>query len=176
MREGVTASRLLEFMSALGAVVKTVARVYLVGGATAVLIGWRDSTIDVDLKVIPDREVLQSLPALKERLKINVELASPDDFIPPVPGWQDRSQFIEREGKLDFFHYDFYSQALAKIERGHATDIADVRQLLSRGLIDPDRLLQLFFTIEAEIYKYPAVDPKSFQQAVERIAAEGRKS
>jgi hypothetical protein len=30
--------------------------VFLAGGARAVLVGWRSSTIDVDLKIIPDRD------------------------------------------------------------------------------------------------------------------------
>jgi Nucleotidyltransferase of unknown function (DUF6036) len=172
MRERVTASRLLEFMRALGSEVKTGARVYLVGGATAVLLGWRESTIDVDLKAVPDGELLKSLPALKEQFKINVELASPGDFIPEAPGWQERSQFIKREGKLDFFHYDLYMQALAKIERAHQTDIDDVRQMLERRLVDPKRLLELFTSTESEMYKYPAVDPKRFRRSVEKVVRE----
>jgi hypothetical protein len=98
-------------MKALGASAKAPGRVFLAGGAS-VLLGWRSSTIDVDLKIIPDSdEILRSLPALKERLEMNVELASPDDFIPALPGWQDRSRFIAEEGRLVFLHYDFYAQA-----------------------------------------------------------------
>jgi hypothetical protein len=55
----------------------------------------------------------------------NIELAAPDDFIPPLPGWEEWSIFIARRGKIDFYHYDLYAQALAKIERGHARDLAD---------------------------------------------------
>ena len=29
---------------------------FLTSGATAVLIGWRDSTLDVDVKLVPDRD------------------------------------------------------------------------------------------------------------------------
>lgn len=36
-----------QFMQALGRSAKVEGRVYLTGGATAVLHGWRDSTIDV---------------------------------------------------------------------------------------------------------------------------------
>ena len=62
-------------------------RVYLTGGACAVLQGWRDSTLDVDLKLVPDSDaLLQAIPRLKESLEINVELAAPDQFIPEVPG------------------------------------------------------------------------------------------
>src|SRR5882672_8106156 len=129
MREPVTAKRLQDFMKALAGAANSVGRVYLVGGATSVLLGWRSSTVDVDLKFVPESdEVLRSLPALKERLQINVELASPADFIPELPGWQDRSRFVQQEGKLAFYHYDFYAQALAKIERGHQIDSMDVRQ------------------------------------------------
>ena len=33
-------------------------RVYLTGGATAVLHGWRSTTIDLDLKLVPDDDAL----------------------------------------------------------------------------------------------------------------------
>jgi hypothetical protein len=155
-------------MKALSAEAKSPARIYLVGGASAVLLGWRNATIDVDLKIIPESdEILRALPKLKEQLKINIELASPDDFIPPLPGWQERSEFIQQEGKLTFYHYDFYAQALAKLERRHELDHADIAQLFQSDLIKPQKLLELFSTIESELYRYPQVDPKSFREAVE---------
>ena len=173
MRKPITSARLKEFMSALGSAVKSTANVYLVGGATAVLLDWRSSTIDVDLKLVPESdELLKSLPVLKERLEMNIELASPDHFIPVLPGWEQRSLFIQRYGNLSFFHYDFYAQALAKIERGHAIDLVDVREMNNRRLLEPARLLDLFSAIEDELYRYPAVDPSSFRQAVERIVGE----
>lgn len=173
MREKVTAARLEEFMKALASGVTEAARVYLVGGASAVLLGWRDSTIDVDLKLVPDNdEILRSLPSLKERLEINIELASPDDFIPPLPGWQERSRFIRQDGKLTFLHYDFYAQTLAKIERGHNVDLLDVRKMIQSGLVEPNRLLEFFSQIEEKIYKYPALDSQKFRAAVERVVRE----
>ena len=169
MREPLTAESLEAFIRALGNRAKTPARIYLVGGASAVLMGWRTSTIDVDLKIIPENdEILRSLPQLKEELKINIELASPDDFIPPLPGWQERSQFIQQKDKLSFYHYDFYAQALAKIERSHEVDLADVDRMFTSGLIIPEQLLELFSAIEPDLYRYPQVDPKSFRRAVEQ--------
>lgn len=173
MREKVTETRLQEFMEALGREARVAARVYLVGGATAVLFGWRDSTIDIDLKASPDTDqILKSLPELKERLHINVELASPSDFIPELPGWSERSQFIKQVGQIAFFHYDFYAQALAKIERGHDADVRDVREMIRNRLVEPGRLLELFSQIESQIYKYPAIDPTSFRTAVEKFVEE----
>jgi len=171
MRQPVTADTVQVFMKALAAAVTTPSRIYLVGGATSVLLGWRTSTIDIDLKIIPESdEILRSLPQLKERLQVNIELASPGDFIPELPGWQERSRFIQQEGKLAFYHYDFYAQALAKIERGHRMDSLDVHQLIASGLVDPKRLLELFSTIEDQLYRYLAVDGPTFRRAVERVA------
>ncbi len=159
MRQKVNAPRLHDFIKAVAGAATTPVRIFLVGGATAVLLGWRDSTIDVDMKVVPDSDsILKSLPALKERLEMNIELASPDDFIPALPGWQERSRFIQQKGQIAFFHYDFYAQALAKIERGHDTDMLDVQEMIQRGLIEPERLLELFSRIEGQVYKYPALD------------------
>src|SRR3989442_8914491 len=173
MRQRVTSARLQQLMQALGESAKSAVRVFLVGGATSVLLGWRDSTIDVDLKVVPESdELLRKVPELKERLQINIELASPDDFIPELPGWQERSRFVGQEGKITFFHYDFYAQALAKIERGHTLDMQDLSEMISRGLIEPKRLLGLFYSIEDQLYRYPAVDASSFRRKVEAVALE----
>ena len=170
MRQPITADSLQAFMKELAAAAKTPSRVYLVGGATSVLLGWRKSTIDVDLKIVPESdEILRSLPRLKEHLHINIELASPDDFIPELPGWQERSRFIQQEGKLAFYHYDFYAQALAKIERRHEIDLKDVEHLIESGLVKPTRLLELFSSIEDQMHRYPDLDPKSFRNAVERV-------
>lgn len=172
MRQTVTAARVSEFMKALGGGVTSPVRVFLVGGASAVLLGWRESTIDIDLKAVPDRDdVLRQLSALKERLEINIELAAPDDFIPALPGWEDRSQFVRQEGKVTFLHYDFYAQALAKIERGHDRDLRDVHEMTRSERVDPARLLDLFSQIESDIYKYPALDAPSFRRKVEHFVS-----
>jgi len=173
MREKVSTDQLEKFMKAVGRAGKKNARIYFVGGATAVLLGWRETTIDVDLKIVPEvDEILRALPDLKEDLQLNIELASPDDFIPPLPGWEARSRYITREGVIEFFHYDFYSQALAKIERGHTTDMQDVRNMLDDGLVERSRLLELFSRIEDQLYKYPAVDRDTFRTAVKESTKE----
>jgi hypothetical protein len=176
MRQPVTTARLEEFMKALGSGVSAPARIFLVGGATAVLLGWRDSTIDIDLKVVPERdELLRAFSVLKERLEINIELASPDDFIPELPGWEDRSQFVRQVGALTFLHYDFYAQVLAKIERNHESDQRDVQEMIKSNLVDPKRLLDLFYRIEGDLHKFPALDAPSFRRAVEFVANQASK-
>ncbi len=164
------------FITALGRRATNPARVYFTGGATAVLLGWRASTIDVDIHIVPeDDRLLRALPELKETLQLNVELACPAHFIPELPGWKVRSLFITQEGKISFYHYDLYAQALAKIERGHALDITDVEQLYRRAFIEPIQLRNLFESIVPQLYRYPAIDPPAFRQAVEKTVADLKK-
>jgi hypothetical protein len=170
MRERVTEPRLRAFMRALAREAQDEGRVYLTGGACAVLLGWRDSTLDVDVKIVPEHDrLLRAIPDLKESLHINVEQAAPDQFIPAVPGWEERSPSIEREGRLSFHHYDFYSQALAKIERSHAIDRRDVQDMIRAGLVKPARLLELFTLIESQLYRFTAINPDAFRRAVESL-------
>lgn len=169
MRQLTDAARLREFMRLLGRRTRAAGRVYLVGGACAVLHDWRATTVDIDIDLDPALDLLlREIPAIKEELQVNVELASPAHFIPELPGWRDRSPFVAREGTLNFHHYDFHAQALAKIERAHARDVEDVREMAARGLIEPARLTAFFDLIEPQLYRYPAVDAGSFRRAVDQ--------
>jgi hypothetical protein len=168
MRGLAEAQRIRRFMQALGARAREESRVYFTGGVSAVLMGWRESTIDVDLSMTPERdELLRGLSTLKEELQINVELAAPSQFVPELPGWEDRSLFIAREGTVSFYHYDFYSQALAKIERGHAQDRTDVAAMIEHGLVEPSRLRDLFESVAPQLYRYPALDPAALRRALD---------
>lgn len=171
MRRLADQDRIRRFIRALAVRATRQARLYFTGGATAVLLGWRASTIDVDILLVPDHDrLLRALPELKENLEINVELACPADFIPELPGWEERSLFITTEGQLSFFHYDLYAQTLAKIERGHSLDVSDVQEMFRRGLVKPAQLRKLFEGILPQLYHYPAIDPRAFRQAVEKVA------
>ena len=98
---------------------------------------------------------------------MNVELASPAHFIPVPDGWEARSQYIAQIGRATFFHYDLYAQALAKVERGHARDLADVEAMLARKLIDGPAARAYFLRIEPDLYRFPAIDPPTFRRAVD---------
>ena len=65
-------------MRALGNEAEGETRLYFTGGATAVLLGWRTSTVDVDIKMDLESDLLfRAIPQIKDRLEINVELAAP---------------------------------------------------------------------------------------------------
>jgi hypothetical protein len=161
-------------MEGLGRHARGPGRVYLTGGATALLEGWRASTVDVDLKLDPEPAgAFEAIAHLKDALDVNVELAAPDDFIPPLPGWRERSRFIERHGPVDFFHYDFRAQALSKLARGHARDLADVDAMLGRGLVTKDALREAFEAIVPALVRYPGIDAAAFRVRVERVVKDG---
>ena len=162
-------------MAALGEKVRGRGRIYLTGGATAVLHGWRPMTIDIDIKPEPEPAGLfEAIASLKNQLDINVELASPDQFIPALPRWQERSLFIAAHGPVEFFHYDPYGQALAKLQRGHERDLLDVRSLLRDGLVQMDPLREFFQLIEPQLIRFPAIDPASFRTAVLKFCDEAK--
>lgn len=174
MRSHTTKDKIEQLMQRLGVAVSSQGRIYFTGGVSAVLMGWREMTIDVDLKAEPEPQgFFECLPKLKDDLDINIELASPDQFVPALQGWQDRSRFIAHHGKLSFYHYDFYGQALAKIERDHPRDRHDVTCMMSDDLVKPERLLELFTEVESQLIRYPAVDAVSLRERVLAIADQG---
>ncbi len=166
----VDSERLRQFMRALGEDPECAGRVYITGGGSAVLVGWRAQTADADLLLVPDSDaLLRAIQRLKVSLRMNVELASPADFLPELPGWQDRSVFIAREGQVDFFHYDFSAQALSKILRGQERDLGDVAAMIERGLIDPPKVWALFERIEDKLFRFPSINPQFFRASVRRV-------
>jgi hypothetical protein len=167
MRRPVDQVRLDRLMEELGHRARGPGRIYLTGGATALLIGWRGSTVDVDIKLDPEPEgIFEAIAELKDELEINVELASPDQFVPPVPGWRERSRHVARHGEIDFYHFDFASQCLAKLARGQDRDLSDVRAMLERKLVTADELLRGFEQIEGGLLRYPGIDATAFAQRV----------
>lgn len=167
MRHESTADDIQRFMQRMGVAVREEGRVYFTGGVSAVLHGWRPMTVDIDLRADPEPGgFFEAIRTLKDQLELNLELACPSDFIPAVPGWRERSLFIARHGRLDFYHYDFYSQALSKIERGHDRDFGDVRRMIDAGLVEREKLAGSFEQIRPSLLRYPALDPPAFARKV----------
>jgi len=65
VREAADEKRIRRFIQSLGAAALDEGVCYLTGGATAVLLGWRSATIDVDIALEPEQdEVLRAVPTI----------------------------------------------------------------------------------------------------------------
>ena len=147
-------------------------RIFLVGGGTAVLEGWRESTIDADLYAEQD-EIFRDIQAIKERLEINVEFARPEDFVPPLSGSENRHVFIRTVGNVSFYHYDPYAQLLSKIIRGFARDLADAKAFLDGGMVDPATFSTLVHAIPETVYaKYPTLSARAVRETVDAFLSD----
>ena len=134
--------------------------------------GLRQQTLDITISFeVDDRDrsaFVAAVRDLKERLSLNIEEASPADFIPLPSGYRERSPFIGRYGRLDVFHFDLYSTALSKIERGTESDFDDVLLLLQSGRIELAVLAQYF---EEIMVHYPTEsikkDPVEYRRKID---------
>jgi hypothetical protein len=148
LRQAVNRERIALFLHEVGERYRQPARLYLVGGTSLVYEGYRQRTLDIDLAIEVSAdghgELIRALQAIRLALDINVEEASPGDFIPLPVGYADRHIFVGRFGQVDVFHFDFYSTALSKIERGQRQDLEDVVMLLANSRMEWVRLEAMY--------------------------------
>ena len=146
-------------------------RVYLVGGGTAVMAGWRSATLDADLYG-EGQDVFRDVQGIKERLRLNVEFVRPEHFVPPLAGSADRHRFVERIGAVEFCHYDPYAQLLSKVVRGFRKDLQDARDFVRSGWVDPARFRALVEAIpEAAWTQYPTLSRSAVLAVVDAFLA-----
>jgi len=160
------------FMQAFGSAIRAYTSVYFSGGATAVLYNIRSSTIDIDLFFEPDNtECYQVLRRLKDTLNINLEIAAPHHFVPVLPGWRERSEFIEQIGSVSFYHYDLVSQIISKIQRGYEQDMSDATGFVT--LIPKQvKMLELMESVKEEYLRFPTVEFQELKFKVEHFLNE----
>jgi len=169
VRRSLTVERLDDLMHAIAASYRArrAARVFIVGGATAVHLAWRNSTIDADLHS-DDAGVFDNVQSVKERLQLNIEFVRPENFVPALRGSEARHVLIKAIGKVSFFHYDPYAQMLSKVVRGFRQDLLDAQNFLSSGMVDPVHFRSLVDSIpETEYQKYPALSREAVLEAVD---------
>lgn len=169
MREELTRERLLELVKALArsAPRRRTYRLFLVGGGSAVYLGWRRASIDVDLFTEEDA-LFRNIQEIKERLNVNVERVRPEDFVPPLADSEDRHVFIDRVGTIALYHYDPYAQLLSKVVRGFQRDMADAREFIKSGMVDAHAFRTLVRGIPDSAYaKYPRLSRRGVESAVD---------
>jgi hypothetical protein len=167
MREESNQYKVNDFVKTFPQFITLTTKVYFAGGATAVLKDIRKSTIDVDVKFEPEHnQIFSAIKTLKESLNMNIELASPFDFIPELPSWKERCEFIVTVKKVHYFHLDPYAQVIAKVLRGFDRDIIDAEGFYKVFNCKGDTLLKLFEKIKNEFIKRPSVDIDSLETKI----------
>jgi Nucleotidyltransferase of unknown function (DUF6036) len=146
MRQRVGRQEIEQFLIQVGRT-RRLGRLYLTGGAALVHRGIRPGqTLDIDIQITTDPANLTTeIAQLKQKLNMNIEFASPGDFIPLPAQWEARSEFIKRYGQVDAFYFDWYSIALSKTQRANRQDVLDVQLLVRQRYVDVaelDRLCQ----------------------------------
>jgi len=168
MRPTVDKAEIERFLHAFGQFYRKQNRLYLTGGAALVHAGIRSGrTLDIDVEVT-DGDMLLTIDQLKQRLQLNIEVASPKDFMPVPNQWETWSQYVGRYGSVDVFYFDFYSIALSKIDRGTTRDLQDVQLLVLQSIIDLKTLDIAFQEVIQQVQstqgrmRYPRFDPTTF--------------
>jgi len=170
MRSSVDPQKIEQLMESLGKEARGSGCIYFTGGASALLIGWRSSTVDIDIRLDPEPSgIFQAIAKLKQELDINIELASPQDFLPALPGWRDRSVFIAKCGQISFYHYDFTAQALSKLSRGFDRDLKDVEAMYAQKLFSLSMLRDCFEAIAPELIRFPALNSDVLRSRVKNF-------
>ena len=98
-------------------------------------LGLRSATLDVDYDADADdpaalEDLELAIRALKNVLDINVEPASPGNFLPVSPNVRARSRYVGRFGSLSVYYYHLPSLVIAKAARGYEQDLDDAEQLI----------------------------------------------
>ncbi len=138
MRQRTDRARLIRFLRALGQHLRKPVRFYLVSGSVMIDLGLRSATLGIDYAADADdpaalAELEQAIRRLKNELDVNVEPASPADFL-PIPTYAlTRSTFIGRYGQVSVYHYHLASLVIAKVARAFEQDLDDAEQLLRSG-------------------------------------------
>ncbi|HXL35928.1 MAG TPA: DUF6036 family nucleotidyltransferase [Ktedonobacteraceae bacterium] len=169
MRPGVDKAAIESFLQQLGRTFHKQARLYLVGGAALVHLGVRPGFtqyIDIQVGGTNEGELIVAIQRLIQQMQVNVEFASPADFMPLPSQWETHARFIGRYGMIDVFYFDFYSIALSKTEQGNQRDIADVKLLVQQGIITLNELDTAYQEVLSQLGKgrYPRITPQRFSE------------
>lgn len=167
MRPGVDKKAIETFLQQLGRSYRKPGRLYLVGGAALIHANVRPGfTQDIDIQVVGNNEgeLIVAIQRLIQQMQINIEFASPGDFIPLPTQWEAHAQFVGRYGSIDVFYFDFYSIALSKMERGSTRDIEDVKLLVQQQRIALPELDRAYQEVLIQLGKgrYPKITPERF--------------
>jgi type II secretory pathway component PulJ len=174
VRQRTDRERLRRFLEVLGRRLRRSVRFYLVGGSVLIDLGLRGSTIDIGYVAAADdpadlADLEQNIRALKNELDVNVEPASPADFLPIPRTILDRSRYIGREGRLEVYYYHLPSQVIAKAARGLEQDLRDAERLITAGEVAWSDVEETWKEISASRTVWIRYEPEEIEKRLELL-------
>lgn len=174
-RRDVDASALDAFLDGVGRRVRDPVRLYIAGGAEAVILGIRPTTLDIDVTLDADdpqaeRRAERVVEDVAERVGVVVEWSDPTMFLPiPRAAALKRSPWHRTVGQVRVHQFDLVSVALGKIGRGTERDLADVDAYLDRGLIRWPDVETLWRAVRGESFRGAAQSRRLVVENMERM-------
>ncbi|MCJ7657866.1 MAG: DUF6036 family nucleotidyltransferase [Anaerolineales bacterium] len=172
MGNGLATEEIRNFLNHLSQIYTQPVKLYLLGGSALCFLGSPRRTVDIDCVVDNStKEFKDTVEAVANKLQVEVEIISIDEFIPLPPNNTERHQNVEKFGRIEVYIYDPYSIALSKLARGFDTDIQDVLFLLQNGIIKLDTLTKFVQNAIPLAWDYD-IDPnelKTFLDVVRKL-------
>ncbi|HKG26080.1 MAG TPA: DUF6036 family nucleotidyltransferase [Thermomicrobiales bacterium] len=149
-------------------------RLYLVGGSVLIDLGLRGTTLHFDYVADADdpaalTDLEQSIRTLKNELDINVEQASPGDFLPIPRSVLDRSRYVGRHGKLDVYYYHLPSLVISKAARGLEQDLSDAERLIRAGEVEWADVETTWHEIRASPVGWLRHEPEEIERRLDEL-------
>jgi hypothetical protein len=149
-------------------------RLYLVGGSVMIDLGLRSSTLDIDYVADADdpgamTELEEAIRTLKNELDVNVEAASPADFLPIPTSALGESRFVGLYGRVSVYYYHLPSQVVAKVARGLEQDLADAERLVRAGEVEWDEIESAWRAVRASPTGWLRYEPEEVEQRLELL-------
>lgn len=118
------------------------------------------------IEAADEDEMITAIRRIVEQMQINVEFASPGDFIPIPTQWVAQAKYIGRYGSIEAFYFDFYSLALSKIARGSDRDLINVKLLVQQKVITLEGLDATYKEVLPRMGKRPYINlnPQRFAE------------
>ena len=149
-------------------------RFYLVGGIVLIDLGLRGATLDIDYVADADEpaaldELEQAIRSLKEELNVNVEPASPADFLPIPASALGRSRYVGQFSSVSVYYYHLPSVVIAKAARGLEQDLADIESLLQSAEVGWDQVEETWLEVRASPTGWLRYEPDEVERRLDAL-------
>jgi type II secretory pathway component PulJ len=137
-------------------------------------LGLRGATLDIAYVASADdpadlAELETLIRTLKNELDVNVEPASPGDFLPVPRSVLERSRYVGRQGRLETYYDHLPTQVIAKVARGLEQDFNDAERLITAGEVTWPDVEATWQEIKASRTGWLRYEPEEIEQRLKLL-------